>query len=61
VEFLRKQIATSNEQDLEKFFSSHKTLVDDIIENVNCEEMENKYKKKSVIISNDKEDDLIDT
>lgn len=61
VEFLRKQIAKSNEEDLEKFFSSNKTLVDDIIENVNCEEMENKYKQKSVINSSEKEDDLIDT
>lgn len=60
VEFLRKQIAKSNEEDLEKFFSSNKTLVDDIIENVNCEEMENKYKQKSVINSSEK-DDLIDT
>lgn len=65
VEFLRKEIAKFTEADLEKFFSSNKTLVDDIIKSVNTEEMENKYKKKSVIFSDNKTDedreDLIDT
>lgn len=64
VEFLRKEIAKFTEADLEKFFSSNKTLVDDIIKSVNTEEMEKKYKQKSVIFS-DKTDedreDLIDT
>ncbi|XP_062614586.1 serologically defined colon cancer antigen 8 homolog [Saccostrea cucullata] len=61
VEFLRKQIIKSNEEDLEKFFSSNKTLVDDIIKSVNSEEMELKYKQKSVIISDNKEEDVKDT
>lgn len=64
VEFLRKEIAKFTEADLEKFFSSNKTLVDDIIKSVNTEEMEKKYKQKTVIFS-DKTDedreDLIDT
>lgn len=50
---------------MEKFFSSNKTLVDDIIKSVNTEEMENKYKQKSVIFSDNKTDedreDLVDT
>lgn len=50
---------------MEKFFSSNKTLVDDIIKSVNTEEMENKYKQKSVIFSGNKTDedreDLVDT
>lgn len=65
VEFLRKEIAKFTEADLEKFFSSNKTLVDDIIKSVNTEEMEKKYKQKSVIFSDNKTDedreDLIDT
>lgn len=65
VEFLRKEITKFTEADLEKFFSSNKTLVDDIIKSVNTEEMENKYKQKSVIFSDNKTDedreDLVDT
>lgn len=65
VEFLRKEITKFTVADLEKFFSSNKTLVDDIIKSVNTEEMENKYKQKSVIFSDNKTDedreDLIDT
>lgn len=65
VEFLRKEIAKFTEADLEKFFSSNKTLVDDIIKSVNTEEMEKKYKQKSVIFSDNKTDedreDFIDT
>lgn len=40
VEFLRKQIAKSNEEDLQKFLSSNKPLVDEIISNVHSEEKE---------------------
>lgn len=65
VEFLRKEITKFTEADLEKFFSSNKTLVDDIIKSVNTEEMENKYKQKPVIFSDNKTDedreDLVDT
>lgn len=64
VEFLRKEIAKFTEADLEKFFSSNKTLVDDIIKSVNTEEMEKKYKQKTVIFSDktdEDQEDLIDT
>nr|XP_022328885.1 serologically defined colon cancer antigen 8 homolog [Crassostrea virginica] len=65
VEFLRKEIAKFTEADLEKFFSSNKTLVDDIIKSVNCEEMEKKYEQKSVLFSDNKmvddKEELIDT
>lgn len=40
VEFLRKEIAKSNEEDLNKFLSSNKPLVDEIISTVNSEEKE---------------------
>lgn len=40
VEFLRKQISKSNEENLEKFLSSNKNLVDEIISNVHSEEKE---------------------
>lgn len=64
VEFLRKEIAKFTEADLEKFFSSNKTLVDDIIKSVNTEEMEKQYKQKTVIFSDktdEDQEDLIDT
>lgn len=40
VEFLRKQIAKNNEEDLQKFLSTNKSLIDDIISTVHSEEKE---------------------
>lgn len=40
VEFLRKQIAKNNEEDLQKFLSSNKPLIDEIISTVHSEEKE---------------------
>ena len=61
VEFLRKQIARTEEEDLQRFFSSNRALVDDIIKNVNAEEREKHDTYITVPKSNVEINDLVDS
>ncbi|KAK3094095.1 hypothetical protein FSP39_024078 [Pinctada imbricata] len=61
VEFLRKQITRTEEEDLQRFFSSNRALVDDIIKNVNAEEREQKDTYITVPKSNVEINDLVDS
>ncbi|XP_033735413.1 serologically defined colon cancer antigen 8 homolog [Pecten maximus] len=49
VEFLRRQIAQSTEEELQKYFSSNKGLVDEILTNVTSEERENNFTPKDKV------------
>lgn len=49
VEFLRRQIAQSTEEELQKYFSSNKGLVDEILTNVTSEEREKNFTPKEKV------------
>lgn len=56
VEFLRKEITKSQEDDLQKYFSSNKALVDEILTNVTADE---RGKKVNFLLTDPEEDIII--
>lgn len=57
VEFLRRQISYAQEEDIQKYISSNKPLVDEVLSTITAEEWQ---KKESYMTSNKEKNVIMD-
>ncbi|KAL3873813.1 hypothetical protein ACJMK2_036898 [Sinanodonta woodiana] len=60
LEFLRRQIIKTNDQDLDKYFSSNKNIVNEVLQNMNVEEKDFRESYVTKSKENARIEDLID-